>query len=99
MPKAPSVGPVETQKHGAEAKGKAATDPELEETVGLPKILSPPVEPELPKISKVPATTPKRRRMASVLAAVMESTRALTPAPAKKVVEDATAHVEAKAGP
>jgi hypothetical protein len=99
LPKAPVARPVGTPKHGVEAKEKTATVPKLGETVGLPKIMSPPVEPELPKISKVPATTPKRRRMASVLDAVMESTRALTPAPAKKVVEAATAHVEAKAGP
>jgi hypothetical protein len=55
----------------------------------LPKI--PPVEAELPKVTKAPTTTPKRRRMASVLDAVMETTKALTPAPAKKVAEGATA--------
>jgi hypothetical protein len=37
--------------------------------------------------------------MASVLDAVVETTRALTPAPVKKVVEAATAHTETKAGP
>ena len=37
--------------------------------------------------------------MTSVLDAVMESTRALTPAPAKKVVEATTARVEAEARP
>jgi hypothetical protein len=50
-------------------------------------------------VSKAPAITPKRRRMASVLDAVMELTRALTPAPAKKIVEGATARAEAEAGP
>jgi hypothetical protein len=64
----------------------------------LPEILSPPVEAELSKVTKAPATTPKRRRMASVLDAVMETTRALTPAPVKKVAETATAHTETKAG-
>jgi hypothetical protein len=49
----------------------------------MPKILSPPPEPELPKVSKVLAITPKRRRMASVLDAILESTRAPTPASAK----------------
>jgi hypothetical protein len=34
-----------------------------------------------------PVATPKRRRMASVLDAVMETTKALTPAPIKKVAE------------
>ena len=65
----------------------------------MPEILSPPVEAELPKVTKAPATTPKRRRMASVLDAVMETTRALTPVPTKKVVEAVTAQVEAEAGP
>jgi hypothetical protein len=63
----------------------------------LPKIMSPPVEAELPKVTKAPATTPKRRRMASVLDAVIETTKALTPAPAKKVAE--AAMVEAKVEP
>jgi hypothetical protein len=57
------------------------------------------MESELPKVSKAPAITPKRRRMASVLDAVLESTRALTPAPAKETVEAATVRVETKAGP
>jgi hypothetical protein len=92
VPKAPIV-------RSAEAKGGVAKVPELEKTVMLPKILSPPVEAELPKMTKAPATTPKRRRMASVLDAVIETTKALTPAPAKKVVEAATAKAEAKAVP
>jgi hypothetical protein len=99
LSKAPAAGPVGTPKHVAEAKEKTATVPKLGETVGLPKILSPPAEPELPKISKTPAITPKRRRMASVLDAVMESTRALTPVPVKKVVEAAMVCTEAEAGP
>jgi hypothetical protein len=65
----------------------------------MPKIQSPPVEAELPKVTKAPATTPKRRRMASMLDAVMETTKALTPAPTKKVAEAATAQAEAEAGP
>ena len=74
-------------------------EPELEESAGLPKILSPPLEPELPKVSKAPAITPKRRRMASVLDAVLESTRAPTPASAKEAAEAATTRVEVEAGP
>jgi hypothetical protein len=97
--KAPAAGPVKTLKHSAEAKRKAATEPELEEMVGLPKILSPPVEPELPNVSRAPAITPNRRRMASMLDAVMESTRALSPALGKKVAEAATARVEVEARP
>jgi hypothetical protein len=56
-------------------------------------------EAELPKVPKVPAATPKRRRMASVLDAVMETTKALTSAPIKKVVEAVTTHAEAETGP
>jgi hypothetical protein len=49
-------------------------------------------------VSKAPAITPKRRRMASVLDAVLESTRASTPAPAKETAEAATARAEPEAG-
>jgi hypothetical protein len=65
----------------------------------LPKILSPPADVELRKVTRAPVTTPKRRRMASVLDAVVETTRALTPAPVKKIAEAATAHMETEAGP
>jgi chemotaxis protein histidine kinase CheA len=93
--KVPVAGPAETPKHDAETKEKEAKEPEPE----LPKISSPPAEAELPKVAKAPATTPKRRRMASVLDAFMESTRVLTPAPTKKVVEAATACAETEARP
>jgi hypothetical protein len=99
LSKIPATGSVETPKHGAEAKGKAAKELELGETVVLPKILIPPAEPELPKVSKAPAITPKRRRMASVLDAVLELTRASTPAPAKGTVEAATVRVEIEVRP
>jgi hypothetical protein len=92
VPKVPIVG-------SAEAKDSAAKELELEKTIVLPEILSPPVEAELPKVKKAPATTPKRRRMASVLDAIMETTKSLIPAPAKKVAEAATAQAEAEAGP
>jgi hypothetical protein len=74
-------------------------EPELKESAGLSKILSPPPEPELSKVSKIPAITPKRRRMASVLDAVLESTRAPTPASAKEAAKPATTRAEVKAGP
>jgi hypothetical protein len=93
------TGSAEAPKHTAEAKGKAAKEPDREKMAGLPKILSPPPEPEFSKVSKAPAITPKRRRMASVLDVVRESARALTPAPAKKIDEAATARVETEAGP
>jgi hypothetical protein len=91
VPKVPIVELVE-------AEDGAAKKPELEKTIVLPEILSLPVEAELLKVAKAPATTPKRRRMASVLDAVME-TRALTPAPIKKVVEAAMTRTETEAGP
>ena len=50
---------------------KMVEGPELEKPVGLPKMLSPLPEPELSKVSKAPTITPKRRRMASVLDAVL----------------------------
>jgi hypothetical protein len=83
----------------AEAKDDVAKELELEKVVMLPKILSPPMEAELPKVTKAPATIPKRRRMASVLDAVIETTKALTPAPTKKVAEAATTEAEVKAVP
>jgi hypothetical protein len=92
VPKVPIVG-------SAEAKDDAAREPKLEKTVMLPKILSPPAEAKLPKVTRAPATTPKRRRMASMLDAVVETTRALTPAPVKKIAEAATAHTKTEAGP
>ena len=77
VPKTPFTESAEAPKHFTEAKGKAAKKPELGEPTGLPKILGPLLEPELPKVSKAPAITPKRRRMVSVLDAVLESSRAL----------------------
>jgi hypothetical protein len=46
-----------------------------------------------------PAITPKRRRMASMVDAVLESARAPTPASAKEAAEAATARVEVEVGP
>jgi hypothetical protein len=99
LPKVLVVGPVKTPKHGVEAKEKAAKEPELGKTVGLPKTLSPPVEQELPKVATAPATTPKRMRMASVLDAVLETTRVLSPAPAKEAAEATTARAETEVEP
>jgi hypothetical protein len=92
VPKVPTVGP-------AEAKDDMAREPELEKTMTMPKILSPPTEAELPKMTKDPATTPKRRRMDSVLDAVMDTTKALTPAPIKKIAEAIKVQAEAEVGP
>jgi hypothetical protein len=65
----------------------------------MPKILSPPVEAKLPKVQKAPAITPKRRRMASVLDVVLETTKALSLGPTKKIAEATKVQAEAEAGP
>jgi hypothetical protein len=62
-----------------EAKTKPPEEPKLEKAIEQLKALSPPCTTELPKPSSMPATTPKKRRMASVLDAVMESMKTLTP--------------------
>jgi hypothetical protein len=92
VPKVPTVGL-------AEAKDDTTEEPKVEKTLKIPEILSPPAEAELTKMQKAPATTPKRRRMASVLDAVMETTKALSPAPTKKVAEVVKVQAEPKAGP
>jgi hypothetical protein len=51
----------------------------------MPEILSPPTEAKLPKVQKASVATPKRRRMANVLDVVLETTKALSPAPTRKV--------------
>jgi hypothetical protein len=90
VPKVPTVRP-------AEARDDKAEEPQVEEVMKTPEILSPPAEVNLPKMQKLLATTPKRR-MASVLDAVIETTKALSPAP-KKIVEAMKVQVEAEAGP
>jgi hypothetical protein len=79
-------------EQAAPTERKMVEEPDREETVGPP-------EPELPKVAKTPAITTKRRRMVSVLDAVMETARVLNPTPVKKVVEAATARAETEAGP
>jgi hypothetical protein len=90
--KVSATGSAELSIQTAEAEEKMTEKPDREETTV-------PSEPELPKVAKTPAVTPKRRRMASMLDAVMETTRALTPTPLKKVVETVTARAETEAGP
>jgi hypothetical protein len=92
VPKVPTVGP-------AEARDDKAEEPQVEEVMITPEILSPPAEAGLSKMQKIPAATPKKRRMASVLDTIIDTTKALTPAPAKKTAEAAKIQVEAKAGP
>jgi hypothetical protein len=91
VPKVPTVGPTE-------AKDGAAEEPIVEKVLKLPEILSPSAGAELPKVQKNCSATPKRR-MASVLDAVIETTKALTPASTKKAAEAAKNQVEAEARP
>jgi hypothetical protein len=66
-----------------EARTKPAEEPKLEKTTEQLKALSPPCTTELPKPSSIPAATPRKTRMASVLDVVMESVKTSTPASAK----------------
>jgi hypothetical protein len=81
LPKAHIVEPGEDKEEKAE-------EPIIEEKMS--KILSPPIEAILPKTQKTSAATPKRRRMANVLDAVLETTKALSPAPGKKIAPTET---------
>jgi hypothetical protein len=73
------------------------------------KVLSPPYAVGLPKPSSIPAVTPRKRRMASVLDAVLESVKTSAPASAealstqakdsRKTADANIAHTPAKAGP
>jgi hypothetical protein len=91
IPKTPLVEPVE-------AKVGRVEEAEIKEVMKIPEILSPPTEAKLPKVQKTSAATPKRRRMANVLEAVLETTKALSPDPIKKIAEAAKAQAEAKTG-
>jgi hypothetical protein len=65
----------------------------------VPKIMSPPTKANLPKRQKAFASTPKRRRMDNVLDAVLETTKALSPAPANKIAQtEAKSQAEAETG-
>jgi hypothetical protein len=91
MPKMHTVEPVEDKVYNVE-------EPKVEEIIKMPKILSPPTEAKLPKVQKASAATPKRRSMANVLDAVLETTKALSPAPTKKFAEAAKMQAKAETG-
>ena len=90
MPKVPIAELVEAKVDKAE-KSKA------EKIMQEPKILSPSTE-ALSKVQKASTATPKRRRMANVLDAVLETTKVLSPAATKKVAETTKTQAEAKTG-
>jgi hypothetical protein len=89
VPKVPIAKPVK-------AKVDKAEEPKAEEIIRMPKILSPPTEAKLPKVQRTSAATPKRRRMANMLDAVLETTKALSPTATKKVAEATKTQAKAK---
>jgi hypothetical protein len=91
MPKAPSVELIEMKVD----KDKAERS-KTEEVTKMPGILSPPTEATALKTQKSSATTPKRRRMTNVLDVVLETTKTLNPAPARKIAEASKAQPKAE---
>jgi hypothetical protein len=95
----PTVMPKTHTVNAVEDKIDAAEGSKAEKMMQVPKILSPPTEATLPKVQKASAATPKRRRMANVLDAVLETTKSLSPAPAKRVAQtEAKSQAEAETG-
>ena len=66
-----------------EARTELVEESKLEKAAEQLKALSPPCITELLNASRIPATTPRKRRMTSVLDAVMESVKTLNPASAE----------------
>jgi hypothetical protein len=91
MPKTHIVEPVKDKVDKAE-------EPKVEEIIKMTKIMSPPTEAKLLKVQTASTATPKRRRMANMLDAVLETTKALSPAPTKKIVEAAKTQAKAETG-
>jgi hypothetical protein len=63
-----------------ETSANPAEEPKLEKAAEQLKVLSPTTSTELPKASSISTVTPRKRRMASVLDAVLESVKVPTPA-------------------
>jgi hypothetical protein len=72
-----------------EAKTSVTKEPKLEKAAERLKVLSPSCAMELPKPSNIPAASPKKRRMASVLDVVMDSLKTSTPASVKALRTEA----------
>jgi hypothetical protein len=89
MPKVPLAEPVEVKVDKVE-------NSKIEEIIKMQKILSPSTETKLSEVQKASAATPKRRRMANVLDAVLETTKVLSPAATKKVAEITKTQAETK---
>jgi hypothetical protein len=86
----PTVMPKMHTVKAVKDKVDKAEEPKVDEIIRMPKILSPPTKANLPKMQKASVATPKRRRMANVLDVVLETTKALSPAPAKKIAQTET---------
>jgi predicted nucleic acid-binding Zn ribbon protein len=90
-----------------EARTEPAKEPKLKKVAEQPKALSLLRETELPKASRIPTATPRKRRMASVLDVVLESVKVTTPASTpstegevlKKSGEASTGQATSEAGP
>jgi hypothetical protein len=74
----------------AEDMAEKAEEPKIDEITKTPKILSLPIEADLPKIQTTFTATPKRRRMTNMLDVVLETMKVLSPALIKKVVPTET---------
>jgi hypothetical protein len=95
----PSVVPKMTTVEPAKAEYNKAKEPHMEKVTKIPEILSPLRTAGLPKVQKTSTATPKTRRMANVLDAVLETTKALSPGPAKKVTPtEAKSQTETESG-
>jgi hypothetical protein len=104
----PKAKTADMPKCLAKVREKMVEEPGLKKLVEQPKTSSLQQETELPKVAKIPAVTPKWRRMASVLDTVMESTKVPTPASTevpsmsekniKETAEAVVIRVEAEAG-
>jgi ribosomal protein L14E/L6E/L27E len=71
----------------AKDKVDKAEESKAKKIMQVPKILSPPTEATLKKVQKASAATPKRRRMANVLDAVLETTKVLSPTLQRKLLK------------
>jgi hypothetical protein len=90
MPKLPSVKLVET------TVADKTEEPKIEEITKMLKVLSPSTQATVAKMQKSSTASPKTRRMANVLDVVLETTRTLSPAPTRKIVEASKAQPEAE---
>jgi hypothetical protein len=92
----PTVMPKTHIVKAVEDKVDKAEGSKVEKMMQVPKLQSPPTEATLSKVQKASAATPKRRRMANVLDAVLETMKVLSPVATKKVAETTKTQAETK---